>query len=88
MRLPAVLSGWLRRFFPEKSLGQRGEEAAERYLKRRGYKVLARGNRLRPGELDLVMLDGRTIVFVEVKTRQSQSWAIRPRRWTSRSSGG
>ena len=70
MRFP--LTGWLRRFFPEKPLGRRGEEAAERYLKRRGYKVLARGNRLRPGELDLVMLDGRTIVFVEVKTRRSQ----------------
>ena len=58
--------------FREKPLGRRGEEAAERYLRRRGYKVLARGKRLRPGELDLVMLDGRTIVFVEVKTRQSQ----------------
>ena len=72
MRFPAVLTGWFRRFFPEKPLGRRGEEAAERYLKRRGYKVLARGHRLRPGELDLVMLDGGTIVFVEVKTRQSQ----------------
>ena len=72
MEFPAVLTGWLRRLFPEKPLGRRGEAAAERFLKRRGYKVLARGNRLRPGELDLVMLDGRTIVFVEVKTRQSQ----------------
>ena len=57
---------------PGKKLGQRGEAAAARYLRRRGYKILARGDRLGPGELDLVMLDrGKTIVFVEVKTRQS-----------------
>ena len=62
---------WLRRVIPEKSLGQRGEDAAARHLRTKGYKVLARGNRLRTGELDLVMLDGRTIVFIEVKTRTS-----------------
>ena len=72
MSLPAALTRWFRRVFPQKPLGRRGEEAAAAYLKRRGYKVLARGSRLRPGELDLVMLDGRTIVFVEVKTRQTQ----------------
>ena len=72
MLLPAALARLFRRLFPQKPLGRRGEEAAAAFLKRRGYKVLARGNRLRPGELDLVMLDGRTIVFVEVKTRQTQ----------------
>ena len=59
------------RLFPTKTLGQRGEAAAARYLRRRGYKILARGDRFGPGELDLVMLDRRTIVFVEVKTRES-----------------
>ena len=68
----SALSTWLRRLFPRKSLGQRGEAAAARYLKRHGYRILARGDRLRPGELDLVALDRRTIVFVEVKTRRSQ----------------
>ena len=63
---------WLRRLFPQKSLGRRGEAAAARYLKRHGYRILAHSDRLRPGELDLVALDRRTIVFVEVKTRQSQ----------------
>ena len=66
------LSRWLRRLFPSKTLGQRGEDEAARYLKRLGYKILARGRRLASGELDLVALDGRTIVFVEVKTRTSQ----------------
>lgn len=67
-----ALSRWLRRLFPEKPLGQRGEAAAARYLRRQGCKILARGDRLRPGELDLVALDQKTIVFVEVKTRRSQ----------------
>ena len=66
-----AVSRWFERLFPKKTLGQRGEAAAARYLKRRGYKILARGDRFGPGELDLVMLDRDTIVFVEVKTRQS-----------------
>jgi putative endonuclease len=71
MSLRRSLSDWLRRLFPKRTLGKRGEAAAARYLRRRGYKILARGDRFGPGELDLVALDGKTIVFVEVKTRQS-----------------
>ena len=52
--------------------GLRGERAAAKYLRRLGYKVLARGDRSKPGELDLVALDGPTVVFVEVKTRRSE----------------
>ena len=72
MRFPDLISRWLRRVFPQKTLGRRGEDLAARYLKRLGYQILARGRRLASGELDLVALDGRTIVFVEVKTRTSQ----------------
>jgi putative endonuclease len=71
MNVKRLIFRWRERFFPKKTLGQRGEAAAARYLRRRGYKVLARGDRQGPGELDLVMLDRETIVFVEVKTRQS-----------------
>lgn len=71
MRHFGWLSRWWIRIFPPKTLGRRGEEAAARFLKRLGYKILARSRRLAPGELDLVALDGRTIVFVEVKTRTS-----------------
>ncbi len=67
-----LFSRWLRRLFPRKTLGRRGEEQAARFLRRLGYKILARGRRLASGELDLVALDGRTIVFVEVKTRTSR----------------
>jgi putative endonuclease len=73
MNVRQAVSRWLQRFFPKKTLGQRGEAAAARYLCRRGYKILARGDRLAPGELDLVALDRDTIVFIEVKTRQSHA---------------
>lgn len=51
-------------------LGSDGERAAERFLCARGYTILARNYRCPFGEIDLVTLDGRTVVFVEVKTRR------------------
>lgn len=50
-------------------LGQAGERFAERFLRAQGYLLLARNFRTRFGELDLIMLDGDTVVAVEVKTR-------------------
>ncbi len=60
---------WLRRLWQPRTLGQRGEDAAARFLRRRGYRVVERGCRSRWGELDLVAVDRQTVVFVEVKTR-------------------
>ena len=50
-------------------LGQEGERVAERYLKNKGYKFVERNYRCSAGELDLIVLDRRVVVFVEVKTR-------------------
>ena len=51
-------------------LGQAGEKHAERFLRRRlGYRIVTRNYRCPTGEIDLIALDGRTVVFVEVKTR-------------------
>lgn len=67
-----ALRAWLaERFSSKKSLGDRGEDAAARYLKRRGFRILARGHDSPLGELDIIAVEGRTIVFVEVKTRSS-----------------
>ena len=66
-----LLQAW-RRLFQPAMLGQRGEVLAAKYLRRRGYKIVARGSRGALGEIDLVAVDGRTVVFVEVKTRRSQ----------------
>lgn len=53
----------------EVSLGQRGEKLAARHLKAKRFKILARNARLPIGEIDLIALDGSTLVFIEVKTR-------------------
>src|SRR3712207_4917851 len=53
--------------------GSLGEAIAEAELRGRGYRVLARNCRTRAGELDLVLLDGRTLVFAEVKTMRTGS---------------
>ncbi|HUC97918.1 MAG TPA: YraN family protein [Candidatus Polarisedimenticolaceae bacterium] len=50
-------------------LGKEGERIAELFLRKKGYKLVERNYRCAAGELDLVMLDHRVIVFVEVKTR-------------------
>jgi len=70
MFLVSRLRAWLAKRFTPKPLGQRGEDAAAQYLKRQGYRVIARGHDSRLGELDIIAVDGRTIVFVEVKTRR------------------
>lgn len=56
-------------------LGRAGERLAREHLERLGYRVLDRNYRTRWGELDLVVHDGRAIVFVEVKTRRLGSGA-------------
>lgn len=53
------------------SLDRRGERAAERHVRRLGYQIVARRERGPLGELDLIAVDQRTIVFIEVKTRRS-----------------
>lgn len=49
------------------SIGRIGEDLAVSYLKERGYKVIFRNFRVRPGELDIVCKKGALLVFVEVK---------------------
>lgn len=56
---------------PRRSFGQEGESAAEQYLRRKGYRILARNLRSPLGELDLVAEDGHVLVFVEVKARRT-----------------
>ncbi len=52
-------------------LGRTGEDLALAHLRRLGYELVARNHRTRWGEIDLVVHDGTTLVFVEVKTRRA-----------------
>ena len=52
-------------------LGKKCEREAVRFLKRRGYKILARNYRSPFGEIDAIAKNGDCIVFVEVKSRSS-----------------
>jgi len=52
-------------------LGARGEQLAFQHLDRRGYALVAANARTRFGELDLIVRNDDTLVFVEVKTRRS-----------------
>ena len=54
--------------------GELGERAAEKHLRSRGLKFLARNYRSARGEVDLVFQDGDCLAFVEVKTRSSETW--------------
>ena len=57
-----------------KKTGDRAELLACRYLKRRGLRLLTRNFHCRRGEIDLVMRDGDSLVFVEVRYRQHTSF--------------
>lgn len=53
------------------ALGRRGEDRAVAELEGRGFVILARRYRTRHGEIDIVARDGETIVFVEVKAKET-----------------
>ncbi len=52
-------------------LGQVGERLALEHYERLGFRLLERNHRNRRGELDLIVYDGCTIVFAEVKCRRA-----------------
>lgn len=57
---------WWRRWW-----GNRSERLAWKWASRQGWRIVARNASCPLGELDLVALDGRTLVFVEVRSRQA-----------------
>lgn len=56
-----------------KAVGQAAEDAAFAYLRSLGYEKVERNWRCRSGEIDLIMRDGMTLVFAEVRSRTSPS---------------
>ena len=78
----AELSDWLRhagrrrRWSADLASGRRGEDLAHRFLRRHGFTIVARNYRLASGdaEVDLIAWEGDSLVFVEVKSRQSSEY--------------
>ncbi len=69
---PSPRKPWWRRWF-----GTRSERSAARFLRRLGYRILSRNFSCPLGELDLVALDGACIVFVEVRSTETED-PLRP----------
>lgn len=77
-KILSAVGTWIREHLPHRdsgstsaSLGAAGEKAAAQFLRKLGYRILARGHRQRLGEIDLIALDEGCVVFVEVKTWRS-----------------
>lgn len=64
----ATATGFHRWPFWRRWFGQRSERAAARFLRQLGYRIVAANHSDRQGELDLIALDGNTIVIVEVRS--------------------
>ncbi len=52
-----------------KTIGLRGEQEAVRYLQKRGYKIIAHREQILRGDIDIIALYKRTVVFVEVRSK-------------------
>ena len=74
--LPKVLWQRLRATLrrPTPALGARGEAYAARYLQKHGYKLITCNRREGKGEIDLIVMNKESLVFVEVRTRSSEDF--------------
>ena len=59
----------------KRELGRWGEEKAAAWLRRRAYRIVAQNYSCRFGEIDLIAVRGRYLVFVEVKLRKNADFA-------------
>lgn len=65
----------------QQKFGSESEKAAAEFLKKQGYKIVARNYRTRAGEIDIIARDKEAIAFIEVKSRNSKhyghpKWAV------------
>ncbi len=57
-------------------LGKKGEELAEKFLRDKGYDIIAKNWRYDKDEIDIIARDGDEIVIVEVKTRSTDFYGF------------
>ncbi len=83
---PGPIQGWLpqttgsvkwgfwHRCFKSLSTGARAEQAAQHFLETQGLVLQKKNFRSKAGEIDLIMLDGMDLVFVEVRYRKNRAF--------------
>lgn len=59
-----------------RKVGQAGEEAAREYLRKIGYKIIAANYRCPLGEIDIVALDNKVIVIIEVRSKTNIKFGL------------
>ena len=64
----------LAKLFSKKQAGDEAERAAERFLIAQGLSLVERNFRTRFGEIDLIMRDGESLIFVEVRLRKNNDF--------------
>jgi len=60
----------------KKQVGDKGEKLAEDFLKRKGFNIIQRNYRCKLGEIDIIAEQDDVIVFVEVRTKRTESFGI------------
>lgn len=58
------------------NLGEWGENAAEKYLAKKGYQIIEKNFRCKIGEIDIIAKEDEVLVFVEVKTRKNLNYGL------------
>ncbi|MDO4617997.1 MAG: YraN family protein [Clostridia bacterium] len=58
----------------KRKIGDIGEDAACKFLENKGYKIIKRNFYCRVGEIDIIATNGTETIFIEVKTRKSDSY--------------
>ncbi|MBI4847877.1 MAG: YraN family protein [Nitrospirae bacterium] len=59
-----------------KTLGEKGEGLAAAFLKKKGYSIIEQNYKNSIGEIDIIAKDDDTLVFIEVKTRESIEFGL------------
>ena len=55
-------------------IGKLGEEIVTQYLNQKGYKIIERNFTCKQGEIDIICIDKKELVFIEVKTRTNDKF--------------
>lgn len=70
VKITHFITGWLS---SRVALGRSGEQCAARYLRQQGLRILARNIRTPRGEIDIVAMENKTLVIVEVRTQSNDA---------------